>query len=110
MSQGSDAADVVPESADVPRASTAAAVPVRDTASGRRRVGRGDMAGPPSVADGSDVRPAGRVVTRPAGGRADQPVEQAVPLSAKFAGAGLLPFQEPLNPMLVLPPVPSEPL
>ena len=35
---------------------------------------------------------------------------QIVPLSVKAAGTGLLPFQEPLNPKLVLAPVPIDPL
>src|SRR5919201_5657552 len=97
MSQGSDAADAVPESADEPRASTAAAVATNETATGRRRVGSGDMTG--------------TSVSRAwAGWRDGQPVEQVAPFSVKFAGAGLPPFQEPLNPKLVLPPVASEPL
>ncbi len=33
-----------------------------------------------------------------------------VPLRVKTAGTGLLPFQLPLNPKLVFPPVPIEPL
>src|SRR5579884_790053 len=38
------------------------------------------------------------------------PPVHSVPLSVKAVGAGLLPFQDPLNPKLVLPPVAMEPL